>query len=1479
MKLALSETIAKSATLLMRAVDELHSTGSFRYDKPFTPKKKCGRKIWNKSKQHSKSTIPISPPTQYKPEIERTDLENRKLNVFLSALNAEAANGLGVTPDEVMLVLDSGASCTLTPSMDDFIGPIKRVQNTYISGIASGLEIKGTGTVEYRLRDDSGNVVVVRIENVLYVPQCPVRLICPQQVADQTGDPDDGLHLKGSHATMHHNGHILTIPYGSGSNLPTVMSNPGVTRYANWACRECNIAPRKAYLSTHEMHKLLGKNSLEGGEDRLTEPARELLMWHRRLSHRNMDFIQQLARDGILPRRLASVRNVPSCPDCKFGEQTKRAVQNRGTIDASDDAPGRTVSGDQMEAHTPGLTMMTKGRKSKKRHKVATVWIDHYSRFITAHSHCSTTSEELVNSKAKLEAFADSHNVKIKSFRTDNGAFISNDFNKALTKAKQKLTACGVGAHWQNGIAERYIGSITRWARTLLLHAMTRWPQVVTEEFWTFAVNQAVNIHNATRQHGKTNSPWQMYTNTTCPWKPEDFQVFGSPVYVLDKNLQDGNSPGKWQSRSRVGVYVGHSSLHSGNVVLVLNPETNNVSPQFHVVFDNGFSTVGTDLVKTKEAMDKQFQKLFTSERWNFSDEYEENVTHRHHFDTAWNASDDPDAVMEREGPQPNDASERTKSKRLKGILKSTSVNTKSTKRKLTSESPSREKVPRRLRFSEGDASMQPELRVDIPTADTVSTDVICENSKIEQIITPDQGAIAQDDIAIIHKGAIISQDDDNAPSESSLNDTNLKVIEPTKRRSRRKRNRSTTSYLANDGQDVGKAQSTNGNGHRTKKQRRKERIRNRKVPKQATLNSYPKVKGNGSDPSKTMDTNLANLKAMLVSMTSNETEPDVVNRDELLGYAAYLMQKHSIEDGVSEGGTFNMENPVAYKSLLDSMNNKEDILTQGQMLKVPDAPEFKKAQEPEIAGLEDLGVFGYQRKSTVPKGTKILRSVWTYRRKRRPDGTLLKYKARLCADGSRQEKGIDYEESYAPVVAWSTVRMALIISTLLKLEMRQIDFIQAFPQADTSEDIYMQMPAGWEHVDANGNKDYIIKLKKNLYGTATGARNWYKKLASGLIARDFKQSSYDPCLFLRGDCMFVVYTDDCICFSKAKATSDQLIADLKQDGFLLKDEGDAKDFLGVNITRDEKNNTIEMTQTGLIDSILDDLGLNSVTEKVLTKNTPSSQILHHDRDGEERQQSHKWSYRSIIGKLNYLAMNTRPDISFAVHQCAKFCQDPKLLHEKAVKYIGRYLYKTKDKGIILKPEKNGQLDAYVDSDFAGRWHRDFAELRESVLSRTGYVVTYCGCPIVWSSKLQTEIALSTTEAEYIALSSLMRTLLPMRQLIKEIYKQTFVTFDHKTLDDTSNTFSTTMETKHTDKLKSSEVFEDNAGCIVIATSDAHRPRTKHLAVKWHHFKDQVRSGACKITKVASALNWADIFTKPVDQKTFEVLRLLMMGW
>ena len=124
-----------------------------------------------------------------------------------------------------------------------------------------------------------------------------------------------------------------------------------------------------------------------------------------------------------------------------------------------------------------------------------------------------------------------------------------------------------------------------------------------------------------------------------------------------------------------------------------------------------------------------------------------------------------------------------------------------------------------------------------------------------------------------------------------------------------------------------------------------------------------------------------------------------------------------------------------------------------------------------------------------------------------------------------------------------------------------------------------------------------------------------------------------------------------------------------------------------------------------------------------------------------------------------------------------------------------------------------------------------------------------------------------------------MRTLLPLRQLLKEIYTITFVSTNHVSLAENFLTHTNLFDTKKHTKVKQSEIFEDNAGCIVLATTEGHRPRTKHLAVKWHHFRDQVKSGACQITKVASALNWADIFTKPLDQKTFEHLRLLMLGW
>jgi hypothetical protein len=221
-----------------------------------------------------------------------------------------------------------------------------------------------------------------------------------------------------------------------------------------------------------------------------------------------------------------------------------------------------------------------------------------------------------------------------------------------------------------------------------------------------------------------------------------------------------------------------------------------------------------------------------------------------------------------------------------------------------------------------------------------------------------------------------------------------------------------------------------------------------------------------------------------------------------------------------------------------------------------------------------------------------------------------------------------------------------------------------------------------------------------------------------------------------------------------------------------------------------------------------------------------------------------------------------------AVHQGARFCSTPRALHELAVKRIVRYLIATKDKGLHLTTSKTFALDMYVDADFAGRWHREYSHLRDNVLSRTGYVIVFCGCPVLWASKLQSEIALSSTESEYIALSSATRELLLLRHILLDIVQHSFISLPSNEPDTIStHNFSTC--------LLASRVYEDNAACIVLSTNDASqfKPRTKHISLKYHHFRDQVLNGTLQIIKVETTQNWADIFTKPLGRIKFDYLR------
>ena len=170
------------------------------------------------------------------------------------------------------------------------------------------------------------------------------------------------------------------------------------------------------------------------------------------------------------------------------------------------------------------------------------------------------------------------------------------------------------------------------------------------------------------------------------------------------------------------------------------------------------------------------------------------------------------------------------------------------------------------------------------------------------------------------------------------------------------------------------------------------------------------------------------------------------------------------------------------------------------------------------------------------------------------------------------------------------------------------------------------------------------------------------------------------------------------------------------------------EDFLGVNIDRKE-DGTIHLTQPHLISQILKDLKLDD--ERTTTRKTPtaSTKLISIHSDSVPFDDS--FNYRSVIGKLNYLEKSSRPDIAYATHQCARFSSNPKREHGQAVRWLGRYLKGTSDKGVILKPDTNKELKLFVDADYAGNWDPNESQHRDTSRSRHGYYITYAGCPIL----------------------------------------------------------------------------------------------------------------------------------------------------
>ncbi|GJS64404.1 putative ribonuclease H-like domain-containing protein [Tanacetum coccineum] len=456
-----------------------------------------------------------------------------------------------------------------------------------------------------------------------------------------------------------------------------------------------------------------------------------------------------------------------------------------------------------------------------------------------------------------------------------------------------------------------------------------------------------------------------------------------------------------------------------------------------------------------------------------------------------------------------------------------------------------------------------------------------------------------------------------------------------------------------------------------------------------------------------------------------------------------------------------------------------------------------------------------------LPYGKKAIGIIWVYRNKKDERGVVVRNKARLVAQGHRQEEGIDYDEVFSHVARIEAIRIFLVFASYMGFIVYQMDVKSAFLYGTIDEEVYVSQPPGF--VDPKCPKK-VYKVVKALYGLHQAPRAWYATLSTFLLKSGYRRGTIDKTLFIKkdkNDIMLVqVYVDDIIFGSTKKSWCDEFEA-LMKSRFQMSSMGELTFFLGLQVK--QKEDGIFISQDKYVAEILKKFDFASVktastpieTQKPLVKDEEATDVDVH-------------LYRSMIGSLMYLTAS-RPDIMFAVCACSRFQVTPKTSHLNAVKRIFRYLKGKPKLGLWYPRVSSFDLEAYSDSDYAG------ANLDRK--STTG------GCQflgrrlISWQCKKQTIVATSTTEAEYVAAANCCGQVLWIQNQMLD-YGFNF------------------MNTK---------IYIDNESTICIVKNPVFHSKTKHIEIRHHFIRDAYEKKLIQVLKIHTDDNVADLLTKAFD--------------
>ncbi|KAG7544127.1 GAG-pre-integrase domain [Arabidopsis thaliana x Arabidopsis arenosa] len=515
----------------------------------------------------------------------------------------------------------------------------------------------------------------------------------------------------------------------------------------------------------------------------------------------------------------------------------------------------------------------------------------------------------------------------------------------------------------------------------------------------------------------------------------------------------------------------------------------------------------------------------------------------------------------------------------------------------------------------------------------------------------------------------------------------------------------------------------------------------------------------------------------------------------------------------------------------------EEDTVNFLMFAAIADPLTFKEANEEEKwikamnAELESIEKNGTWFLMELPKGAKKIGVKWVYKTKLNEKGEVDKYKARLVAKGYAQREGVDYNEVFAPVARWDTIRMILALAAQEDWCVYQLDVKSAFLHGELSEDVYVEQPEGYVK---KGEEQKVYKLIKALYGLKQAPRAWYSRIEAYFAKEGFQRCEYEHTLFVKtgeGNKILIVslYVDDLI----FTGNDEEMLAKFKSsmmEEFDMTDLGRMKYFLGVEVIQDAEG--IFIHQKKYAGEILERFNLQCGNE-VKNPMVPGTRLS----KGGDGNKVDPTLYKQLIGSLMYIT-STRPDLMYVVCLLSRYMADPYDQHLQAAKRVLRYIKGTLGFGVFYKRGVVGDLTVYTDSDYAG----DIDDRR----STSGYAFLLGGGAVAWASKKQPVVTLSTTEAEFVAAAYCACQCVWMRRILEEFGLE---------------------------QSGSTTIMCDNSSAIKLSKNPVLHGRSKHIDVRFHFLRDLTKDGVVKLVHCGTNEQVADILTKPLRLEVFVRLR------